>query len=58
MALLFVLGVMNLLWVTGLAVLVLLEKVLPAGKWVTRGGGAALLVWGIFVLLGPALGAF
>jgi predicted metal-binding membrane protein len=32
MALLFVLGVMNLLWVAGLAVLVLAEKTLPAGR--------------------------
>lgn len=54
MALLFVLGVMNLIWVTGLAVLVLLEKTLPAGSWVTRAGGAALTVWGVFVLLGAA----
>lgn len=46
MALLFVLGVMNLLWVTGLAVLVLLEKTLPGGRWVTRGGGVLLVLWG------------
>lgn len=52
MALLFVLGVMNLIWVTGLAVLVLLEKILPAGKWVTWGGGVALVGWGAIVLLG------
>jgi predicted metal-binding membrane protein len=54
MALLFVLGVMNLIWVTGLAVLVLLEKTLPAGRWVTWAGGAALTVWGVFVLMGAA----
>jgi predicted metal-binding membrane protein len=51
MALLFVLGVMNLLWVAGLAVLVLAEKTLPAGRWVTRTSGAALLAWGALVLL-------
>jgi predicted metal-binding membrane protein len=52
MTLLFVLGVMNLIWVTGLAVLVLLEKTLPAGKWITWTGGAALVAWGATVLLG------
>ena len=56
MALLFVLGVMNLLWVTGLAVLVLLEKTLPGGRWVTRTGGVALLVWGAIVLGGALSG--
>lgn len=50
MALLFVLGVMNLLWVAALAILVLLEKTLPAGKLITRGSGVALLAWGVVVL--------
>lgn len=54
MALLFVLGVMNLMWVTALAVLVLLEKTLPAGRWVTRVGGAALVVWALVVLVRAA----
>ena len=36
MALLFATGVMNLLWVAVIAVFVLLEKVLPAGRWVSR----------------------
>jgi predicted metal-binding membrane protein len=52
MALLFVLGVMNLLWVTGLAVLVLLEKTLPAGRWLTWATGGALMAWGALVLWG------
>jgi predicted metal-binding membrane protein len=51
MALLFVLGVMNLIWVTILAAIVLLEKTLPAGRWMTGGLGAALVVWGVVVLL-------
>lgn len=46
MALLFVFGVMNLLWVALLAVLVLLEKVLPAGPWAARVIGVALVIWG------------
>ena len=42
MALLFATGVMNLLWVAVIAVFVLLEKVLPAGRWVSRAGACAL----------------
>jgi predicted metal-binding membrane protein len=34
MALLLVLGVMNLLWIAALAGFVLIEKVAPAGQWV------------------------
>jgi len=56
MALLFVLGVMNLLWVTALAVLVLLEKTLPTGRWITWSGGAALVIWGAVLLTRPLWG--
>lgn len=49
MLLLFVGGVMNLLWIGGLAVYVLLEKVLPGGRWVGRGAGAGLVAWGLAV---------
>lgn len=51
MALLFVFGVMNLIWVTVLAVIVLLEKTLPVGRWVTGSLGAGLIAWGVVVLL-------
>jgi predicted metal-binding membrane protein len=51
MALLFVGGVMNLWWVIGIALYVLLEKVLPAGAWLGRALGAILCVAGV-VLLG------
>jgi predicted metal-binding membrane protein len=47
MALLFVLGVMNLVWIAVLTVAVLLEKVAPQGKWLSRGTGVGLIVWGI-----------
>ena len=46
MALLFVGGVMNLVWIAALAILVLVEKVFPAGQWVGRAAGIALIVWG------------
>ena len=51
MALLFVVGVMNLLWVSGLAVFVLAERVLPGGPAVSRAAGALLVVTGVFILI-------
>jgi predicted metal-binding membrane protein len=51
MALLFVAGVMNLLWVAAIAALVLIEKGLPRGEWVGRVVGGILLLAGL-VLLG------
>ena len=51
MALLFVGGVMNLVWVAALAALVLIEKTLPHGRWVGRGTGAVLIAWGVATLL-------
>lgn len=51
MALLFVVGVMNLPWVAALTVLVAAEKLLPGGGWVARLAGAAFVLWGAFLLL-------
>jgi predicted metal-binding membrane protein len=51
MALLFVAGVMNLLWVAVIAVLVLVEKVLSRGALVGRAAGGVLVLAGL-VLLG------
>ena len=55
MSLLFVLGVMNLLWIAALAGFVLLEKVVPAGQRVSRVTGILLVVWGTSMAAG-ALG--
>ena len=52
MGLLFFGGVMNLYWIGGLAVFVLLEKTIPAGHWISYMVGVALIVWGIVVLNG------
>jgi len=49
MALLFVGGVMNLLWVVALALFVLIEKVVPAGGRLGKAGGIALIAWGAWV---------
>jgi predicted metal-binding membrane protein len=51
MALLFVGGVMNLAWIALLTLLVLIEKLLPGGRWAGRGAGVALIVWGLVTLL-------
>ena len=49
MALLFVLGVMNLLWIAVLSAFVLLEKVVPAGQWLSRASGILLIAWGAWL---------
>ena len=46
MLLLFVGGVMNLLWVAGLTLFVLIEKIAPGGHWIGRAAGIALVAWG------------
>lgn len=50
MALMFVAGVMNVLWMAIIAVLVLVEKVAPAGHWLGRVTGILLLAWGGWML--------
>jgi predicted metal-binding membrane protein len=46
MALLFVGGVMNLLWVAAIAAYVLVEKQVRFGAWLSRAAGLALIGWG------------
>jgi predicted metal-binding membrane protein len=50
MALLFVGGVMNVLWIALLALLVLLEKLLSFGRWIARAAGIALMAAGAWLL--------
>lgn len=45
MDLLFFGGVMNLYWIIGLAVFVLLEKSIPIGHWLGRLTGMGLIAW-------------
>jgi predicted metal-binding membrane protein len=51
MAVLFAVGVMNLAWVAGLALLVLIEKTTPSAVLVPRVAGAALVVLGAIKLV-------
>ena len=50
MALLFVVGIMNVLWIAVLALLVLLEKLTPWGRWVARIAGAACVAAGAWIV--------
>ena len=51
MALLFVGGVMNVLWIALLALLVLLEKLTPIGLWIARAAGVTCVGAGVWMLL-------
>jgi len=51
MLVLFVGGVMNLLWIGGIALLVLAEKTAPGNRWLSGFAGAGLCVWGGATLL-------
>ena len=51
MALLFVVGVMNLAWIALLAALVLVEKLTPVGTAIGRAVSVAVAGWGIYLLL-------
>jgi predicted metal-binding membrane protein len=51
MALLFVLGVMNLWWIALVASVVLLEKIVPSDA-LTKALGGSLMVWGTVLVIG------
>ncbi|MEM7532647.1 MAG: DUF2182 domain-containing protein [Chloroflexota bacterium] len=50
MALLFVAGVMNLLWMGIITALILIEKLVPAGDKLGRIAGIGFIVWGIWLM--------
>jgi predicted metal-binding membrane protein len=52
MALLFVAGVMNMLWVAAITILVLLEKVAPRSWRLGHAAGAIFVAWGVWVIVG------
>jgi len=49
MCVLFAVGVMNLVWVAAMAILVLVEKIAPAGALVARAAGVAMITAGALV---------
>jgi predicted metal-binding membrane protein len=50
MALLFVGGVMNIVWIAAIGAFVLAEKLIPHGKLISRVSGAAMIIAGIGLL--------
>jgi predicted metal-binding membrane protein len=52
MTVLFVVGVMNIVWIAVLAAFVLLEKLAPGGRIAGRLAGAAAAGWGLYLLVG------
>ena len=57
MGLLFFGGIMNLYWIAGLALFILLEKTMPRGNWLARIAGIAAAVWGVIILARAAIGS-
>ena len=53
MALLFVGGVMNVLWIAAISVFVLVEKVVPAGRLISRVAGLGFIAAGAWFLIAP-----
>ena len=51
MLLLFINGVMNLLWIVAITIAVLAEKILPFEKLTSRFFGAVLVVWGAYLIV-------
>ncbi|MBK0399779.1 DUF2182 domain-containing protein [Limibaculum sp. M0105] len=54
MALLFFGGVMSFVWIGGIALYVLIEKLAPAGDRVGNIAGVALIGWGGWLIIAPA----
>ena len=50
MALLFVGGVMSLLWIAAIMIFVLIEKMVPVGRVISRVTGAGFFASGVWVL--------
>jgi predicted metal-binding membrane protein len=50
MALLFAAGIMSLLWMAAITAFVFVEKLVPAGEWIARIAGIAMLGFGIYLL--------
>lgn len=55
MAVLFVVGLMNLVWMATIAVIFVVEKHLAHDAWFTRAVGTAVTIFGVLVLMQPEL---
>jgi predicted metal-binding membrane protein len=50
MVLLFAAGIMSVLWMAAITVFVFVEKLFPAGEWIARISGVAMLGFGIYLV--------
>ena len=50
MAIMFVVGVMNLIWIAALTIFVLVEKIIPAGEIVAKLAGVLLIGYGLWII--------
>jgi predicted metal-binding membrane protein len=55
MGLLFVSGIMNLVWIAAIALYVAFEKLLPVGRRLSMAAGAAMIFAGVMVLVAHAI---
>src|SRR5262249_22496960 len=55
MIILFVMGVMHLGWMAAIGALILLEKIVPSGKWISHVIGVVFVIVGAVVILFPHL---
>jgi predicted metal-binding membrane protein len=53
MVILFVMGVMHLAWMAAVGALILIEKIVPSGKWISNAIGAVFVVVGLIVTVFP-----
>jgi predicted metal-binding membrane protein len=53
MVILFVMGWMHLGWMAAIGALILLEKLVPSGRWISNVIGAVFVVVGLIVMLFP-----
>ena len=53
MLILFVMGVMHLGWMAAIGALILLEKIVPSGRWISNAIGAVFMIVGLIVMLFP-----
>lgn len=55
MALTFVTGLMSLFWMAAVTILIVIEKMTPAGILASRASGVAMALYGVWLLIAPVM---
>lgn len=50
MLLLFIVGIMNIIWIAFIAIFILIEKAIAKGKWISYLLGISLMIFGILII--------